>query len=164
MMIKILPRRIAELLGVIDDTKEVMRQVAPYPKALESLVGRISYKSNWKFTLADVDRGQGSEGLTLCCLIETEDSYEEGKYRRVMHYMIPPPAAFDEREWQAWLMDQVILIETHEAMEFFKIDGKRPYAPNHGPGRNPYRIHEKGTFKDAATQFTGEQRKPEAKD
>lgn len=40
--------------------------------------------------------------------------------------------------------------------EFFKIDGKRPYAPHHGPGWNPYAIFDHGSELDARTQFTGD--------
>jgi len=50
----------------------------------------------------------------------------------------------------------LVLVETHEAMEFFKVDKHRPFAPNHGPGRNPYSIHERGSDLDAHTMFTGE--------
>lgn len=66
-----------------------------------------------------------------------------------------PPAAYDRRSWQRWLFDQVLLVEQHEACEFFQVDGRRPYAPNHGPGRNPYTIHELGTAADAETDFRG---------
>jgi hypothetical protein len=31
----------------------------------------------------------------------------------------------------------------------------RPYAPNHGPGRNPYVVHELGLNIDARTSFRG---------
>ena len=132
-----------------------MTQKAPYPEKLASLVSRLSYKEGWRFSLEDIDRGQGSVGLTLCVGVTCPDSYEPGRMRTVMHYMIVPAAAYDERAWMRWLIDQVLLIEQHEACEFFKIDNKRPFSPNHGPGRNPYSIIEKGTLKDAATFFTG---------
>jgi hypothetical protein len=32
----------------------------------------------------------------------------------------------------------------------------RPFAPNHGPGRNPYSVLEVGRVEDAETRFTGE--------
>lgn len=131
---------------------------APYPNELASLVQRIGYKKGWKFTLENVDRGQGSEGLTLCILIKTPDSYNPEYMKLVMHYFIVPAAAYDERAWTRWLLDQILLVEQHEACEFFKIDGDRPFSPNHGPGRNPYSIIEKGNPKDARTMFTGEVR------
>jgi hypothetical protein len=111
-----------------------------------------------------VDRGQGSEGLTLIITVDTVNSYHvaEGERIRVQHYMIVPAAAFDGRSWQRWLFDQVLLVERHEAAEFFRIgrDGwngqRRPYAPSHGPGNDPYMIREIGTVEDVQTSYRGE--------
>lgn len=126
-----------------------MTQEAPYPTALFRLLNSLEYKAGWEWSLERIDRGQGSSGLTLNIIITCADSYNPLHSRRVAHYMIVPAAAYDERAWMRWLLDQFILIEQHEACEFFKIDGKRPYSPNHGPGRNPYSILEKGTLSDA---------------
>lgn len=133
-----------------------MKQVAPDPTPLFTLVEQVSYKTRWQFSLRDVDRGQGSEGLTLCILIATPDSYHPDSLRSVMHYMPVPPAAFDERSWRRWLFEQVLLVERHEACEFFQIGGVRPYAPHHGPGNDPYIIFEHGTDEDVRTSFRGE--------
>lgn len=133
-----------------------MTQTAPYPHALASLLQRLKYKAGWEFRLAHLDRGQGSEGLTLAITVNSIDAYNDDCAIRVVHYMIVPAAAYDERAWMRWLLDQILLVESHEACEFFKVDGRRPYSPNHGPGRNPYSILEKGTLRDAATYFTGE--------
>lgn len=135
-----------------------MTQSAAYPHDLASLVQRLQYKQGWSFSLTHKERGQGCEGLTLSVLVECEDSYNPGMRLNVMHYIIVPAAAYDERAWMRWLLDQILLIESHEACEFFKVDGRRPFSPNHGPGRNPYSILEKGTPIDAATLFTGEVR------
>lgn len=40
-------------------------------------------------------------------------------------------------------------------MEFFVIDGERPYAPNHGPGHDPYTIRETSTDEERRTSFRG---------
>jgi hypothetical protein len=92
-----------------------MRQEAPDPEALHDLVGRLEYRRGWSFALADIDRGQGSAGLTLMITIHTADSYDQDKRRSVVHYMPVPPAAFDVRSWQRWLFEQVLLVERHEA-------------------------------------------------
>lgn len=141
-----------------------MEQAAPYPDALKSLVGRLMYRPGWSFRLGHVDRDEDPEGnvvgrgLTLTITTLGYNSYKpsDGESYRVNHYFIVPAATYDERAWMRWLFDQVVLVETHEAMEFFKIDKRRPFAPNHGPGRNPYSILERGTEKDATTMFTGE--------
>jgi hypothetical protein len=80
-----------------------------------------------------------------------------GETYRVQHSMPVPPAAFDRRSWQRWLLDQVLLVERHEACEFFQIDGKRPYAPLHQPGSDPYMIvAESSTNEERRTNFRGE--------
>lgn len=140
-----------------DDTK-MMNQVAPYPHILASLVKRIKYKSGWTFDLVDMDRGQGSEGLTLRILLSCTDSYHP-EYKdmfRVLHFMLVPPAAFNEQSWRRWLFEQILLVERHEACEFFMLDGLRPYAPHHGPGNDPYIVFEQGTAEEAQTTYLGQ--------
>jgi hypothetical protein len=131
-------------------------QFAPLPGPLHELVDALTYKAGWVFTIEHVDRGQGSEGTTLCILITTPDSYAPERLRRVMHYMPVPPASYDKRSWQRWLLEQILLVERHEACEFFQVDGRRPYAPHHGPGNDPYIIFEHGSDEDVRTSFRGE--------
>jgi hypothetical protein len=133
-------------------------QVAPFPHELADLVATMSYRPGWEFKLVpNLDRGQGSEGLTLIVTSIGYNTYspQNGESYRVQHYMIPPPAAFDRKAWTRWLLEQLLLIEQHETCEFFQIDGNRPFAPNHGPGRDPYVILELGTLEDAETSFRG---------
>lgn len=132
-----------------------MTQTAPMPHELVDLVHALSYKEQWHFALEHLDRGQGSVGLTLIITITTPNSYNTAQTRRVAHYMIVPAAAFDRRSWQRWLLDQILLVERHEACEFFEIGGAKPYAPSHGPGNDPYLIRELGTDDDVRTAFTG---------
>lgn len=137
---------------------DTMRQTAPYPAELAELVQGIYYRPGWRFRLDDIDRGQGSEGLTLVVTTLGYNSYhpEQGETYRVNHYMPVPPAAFDRRSWQRWLLEQCMLVDRHEACEFFQIDGERPYAPSHGPGNDPYLIREVGTELDQRTSFRGD--------
>lgn len=137
------------------DTHDVMAQHAPYPNVLAELVSQLGYKGRWRFELDDLDRGQGSKGLTLVITITTPDSYHPEKMRRVLHYFPVPPAAYDARSWRRWLFGQVLLVERHEACEFFRIGGDRPYAPSHGPGNDPYLIREIGTEEDVQTSWQG---------
>lgn len=139
----------------MDLTRKQAVNEAPWPSVLAEQVDRLTYKRGWTFSLEDVDRGQGSRGLTLCVLINTPDSYHPDQMRNVMHYMPVPPAAFDARSWCRWLFEQVLLVERHEACEFFQIDGERPYAPSHGPGNDPYLVREVGTELDRRTSFRG---------
>jgi len=135
-----------------------MAQRAPYPAVLEDLVSRLSYRPGWTFHLAELDRGQGSRGLTLVITTLGHDSYnpEHGQGYRVNHYMLVPPAAYDERSWRNWLFEQLLLVERHECMEFYRIDGQPVYPPAHGPGNDPYLVLTYGTDLDRRTKFTGE--------
>lgn len=133
-----------------------MAQGAPYPDVLAELVAGLAYKANFEFALIDMHRGQECSGLTLVVTITTPNSYAPTQTRRVAHLMPVPPAAYDRRSWQRWLLEQILLVERHEACEFFEIDGTKPYAPSHGPGNDPYMIREVGTVEDVETAFTGE--------
>ena len=137
-------------------------QEAPYPDALKDLIDALEYRPGWTFSLDTIDRGQGSMGLTLIITTKGYDSYhpEDGERYRVRHYMIVPAASYNRASWQRWLLDQCLLVERHEACEFFKIDGKRPYAPHHGPGNDPYIIFTHGSDVDKRTMYTGEVLKP----
>jgi hypothetical protein len=141
----------------------MMNQTAPYPDILDGLVKATRYRPGWRVRLEDMqrdeDHGRGeSKGLTLVIRTLGYNSYhpDEGENYRVNHYFIVPAATYDERSWRRWLFEQFCLVERHEAMEFFAIDGKRPYAPSHGPGNDPYMVREVGTELDQQTRFTGE--------
>jgi hypothetical protein len=137
---------------------EVMRQEAPYPRELEDLVKQVSYRPGWRIMLTVLDRGQGSEGLTLVITTLGYDSYnpDQGENYRVNHYFPVPPAAYNRRSWQHWLFEQFLAVEQHECMEFFRIGGEVPFAPAHGPGNNPYLVLTYGEDLDRRTKFTGE--------
>lgn len=136
----------------------VMRQEASWPFELEDLVLRTQYRPGWDFwlTKTDYDRGQDSIGLTLIIAAKTINSYDHDISMIVNHLFIVPAASYDRDSWQRWLLEQCLLVERHEACEFFTIDGVKPYAPNHGEGRDPYVIHDYATEKQAATTFRNE--------
>lgn len=133
-------------------------QTAPYPDALEQLVDQLEYRPHWRFSLTDVDRGQGSKGLTFTVVSVGYDSYhpDRGETYGVRHYFPVPPAAYNEENWKRWLLDRLIEVETHEACEFFQVGGDRPFAPHHGPGNDPYTIFHHGSDLDRRTSFRGD--------
>lgn len=133
-----------------------MRQEAPDPTELRDLVAKLIHRPRWQFELDHIDRGQGSIGLTLIIAITEPDAYHPGRLRSVVHYFPVPPAAYDRRSWQRWLLDQCMLVSRHEDCEAFTIDGEKPYAPSHGPGNDPYMVREVGTVEDVETSFRGE--------
>lgn len=157
-----------------DDGMRMMHQKAPFPKELEMLVERLHYRPGWTFALRhDLNRGQGSIGLTFDVMTRGVNSYNpDGPSNYGVHHYFPvPPAAYDKRSWRHWLFEQILLVERHEAMEFFRFehdgdfvgrDGEhhdtyidRPYRPNHGPGHDPYIVSELATDEQRRTSFTG---------
>lgn len=146
----------------VDGRYGSMHQCAPYPTTLAALVAVLTYKPDWEFELVDIVRdpaplGQpNGAGLTLDITITCPDSYHPERMRRVAHYFPVPPATYDERSWRRWLFDCITKVETHEAMEFFTINGEKPYAPSHGPGNDPYMVREVGTELDRRTSYRGE--------
>lgn len=143
-------------MGISID-EENLKQTAPFPHILLDLVTKLAYRPGWRFVLGHIDRGQGSVGLTLDIITKGYDSYhpERGENYGVHHYMIVPAASYNEQSWTRWLFEQILLVERHEACEFFVINEEKPYAPNHGPGWDPYIVTEVTTDTDRRTSFRG---------
>lgn len=137
---------------------ETMTQTAPYPEELADLVAHCRFRPGWRLRLtsSDYDRGQGSVGLTLIITADTVNSYNHDQPIRINHLFVVPAAAYDRRSWRRWLFERCRDVDSHEAAEFFEVDGEKPYAPSHGPGNDPYLIREVGTDLDVRTSFRGE--------
>lgn len=157
-----------------------MRQYAPYPDELADLVKRLRFKPGWTFELADVERdpatshGASAGGLTFTVQTLGYDAYhpERGQHYSVYHHFPVPAATFNRASWQRWLLDCLLRVELHETCEFFHLvtegdfvlaDGstateyeQRPFAPTHGPGDDPYVVHEYASESQRRTRFTGE--------
>ncbi len=135
------------------------RQVGPSDAAavLADVVSRVTYKPGWSFRLEEISRGQGCEGLTLLISGEVRDSFGGGMIE-IVHLMPVPPAAYVESAWRRWILEQILLVEKHEAMEFFRVDGDQPFFPNHDPGKDVYAIIETQSRDEAhapATPWNG---------
>jgi hypothetical protein len=146
----------------VDECAQVlMRQVALFPAELADLVERTRFRPGYEVLLGDLDRGQGCSGLTLMVLTSEMDTYDPDCMRPVWHYFPVPAAAYNRQSWQRWLFERLHEVSKHEDMEWFRIvadDGteRRPLAPNHGPGWDPYLITELATDTDRRTSFRGE--------
>jgi hypothetical protein len=142
------------------------QQTAPYPIELAELVQKLSYRAHegWRVWLDEIDRDRDqlgaviSRGLTLIVRTKGFDSYnpDAGPTYRVNHYFIVPTATYNRDAWQRWLFDQLAKVELHECMEHFVVDRERPFAPLHGPGCDPYTVHQYATDEQRRTRFTGE--------
>jgi hypothetical protein len=83
------------------------------------------------------------------------DAYHPTVPRPVYFYFPVPAATYDESSWRRWLFERILDVERHEAMEHFQIGDKRPYAPIHAPGHDPYIVHEVTTNELRRTSFRG---------
>jgi hypothetical protein len=111
---------------------------------LEQLVSEISYKDGWavhlRYIIRPTEHLAGSEGLTLVITATVPNSVKPGEVAHPEHWFAVPPTSWGRVSWMRWILDCIIQVETHEAMEFFDVAGKRPYFPSHGPGHDPYAI------------------------
>lgn len=98
------------------------------PEQIQNILDRTKYKPGW-----NLESYQGRyEGPHLRIWSETiPDAFTPGAMARFdVHSPIPPMAT--EADLLEWLLWRIIRIESHEAREFFQIDGK-PFADPHGP-------------------------------
>jgi len=110
------------------------------PAHLPGLVNNIAYKPGWEFRLVQEFEKDGAGGLQLQITSDTENSFDFSKRMRVCHSFLVPPASWNRDVWAAWIFDRVRDVETHEAGEFFRINGVREFAPHHSNGEDPYRV------------------------
>lgn len=123
-------------------------QIGPPGSAdlLQEVVESVTYKPGWTLALKEMYRhGEhlgGGTGTTLSVRLECEDSTKPGEKVGLHHLFAVPPAAYNRQTWERWVLDCIIQVETHEALEFFRVDGWAPYFPPHGfaNGHNPYVI------------------------
>jgi hypothetical protein len=120
------------------------------PPGLRDLVKSITYKPGWQFWLVDETEEDGSGGLQFQVVSDTENSFDFGSRIRVRHSFLVPAASYNRDVWAAWLFDRVRDVETHEAGEFFRLDGVREFAPHHGNGEDPYRVWHVSDWSTAA--------------
>lgn len=127
--------QVKEVLSL--DTEATQR--FPYPTALAEVIQTLDFqKKNWEFSLDHVERDDGAaSGLTLLILVTTKDFYRDWP-RRTRHEFIVPAATYNRETWAQWVLECIWAVDRHESSEAFVLDGKRPFAPRHGPGFNPY--------------------------
>lgn len=119
------------------------------PPGLSELVESITYKPGWLVWLDDEIEDDGSGGLALNIVSDTENSLRPDKRIRVRHRFLVPPASYNRDTWAAWIFDRYRDVESHEAGEFFQINGLREFAPHHSNGEDPYRVWHIGDWATA---------------
>lgn len=119
---------------------------------LRALVAHAKCKPGWSFRL----REEG-EALRLIIRVSGYDSAYPDELRpfTVDHCQPVPQATYNEKTWKRWLFEMCRRVENHELGEWFRIGDEQPYAPLHGPGEDPYTVHEFREGADALTTQDG---------
>lgn len=117
---------------------------------LKELVPRVTYKPDWAIRLGHEVADDGAGGWHLFITSSTANSLDPSRTIRVRHGFLVPAASYNRDSWAAWIFDRLRDVETHEAGEFFQIDGLREFAPHHSNGENPYLVWHIGDYATAS--------------
>ena len=138
-------------------THELIR---PNAMKIRRIIETLVYKKGWDFALTDDVPTKFSISL------ETEDSLKRWpttsdadrhelpyEYTRdlyimpssepfwVRHVFDIPPYDLSVEELERYILDRIMDIDRHEAMEAFKINGVAPFFPDHSDVSKLYSIH-----------------------
>jgi hypothetical protein len=98
---------------------------------MNHLIYRFVYK-DWAFSVTDTLW----EGPWLRIVAKLPDAYHPGETLDIgVDSPIPYPLIETEEDFWKYLMWRIWIIESHEAREFFTVDGEKIFDP-HAPGAN----------------------------
>lgn len=117
---------------------------------LIDIVQCVQCKPGWRFELVDED-----DSKRLVITVQGHDSYHPENRLTVSHFFPVPIATYNEKTWRRWIFEMCRRVENHELGEWFRVGGIRPFAPLHGPGEDPYTVHEFRPETDAQTVQDG---------
>lgn len=117
---------------------------------LRKVVSEAKCKPGWVFRLMDEEGA-----LRLVIQITGRDNYQHERRFTVNHYHPVPHTTYNEQSWRRWVFEQCLRTMNHELGEALNFNGIRPFAPMHGPGEDPYTVHEIRPEKDALTTQDG---------
>jgi hypothetical protein len=104
---------------------------------LRDLVAKVTCKRGWGFRLFNENGA-----LRLVIAVTGPDAANVGHDITISHFFPVPTATYNEKTWRRWMFERCRGVENHELGEWFRVDGERPFAPLHGPGEDPYIVHE----------------------
>lgn len=118
---------------------------------LARVVSEAKCKPGWSFRLHDEDGA-----LRLVIRIEGINNYDHDMPFTVDHYHPVPITTYNEKTWRRWIFEQCLRTMNHEIGESLRFgDDERPFVPMHGPGEDPYTVHEWRPESDARTTQRG---------
>lgn len=120
---------------------------------LNKIVLETSCKPGWTFFLTNDGEGHAE----LIIQIQGRNNYDHTKPFTVNHVHPVPYTTYNEKSWRRWIFDQCIRTMNHEIGESLRFgpNEERPFAPMHGPGEDPYTVHEWRPESDALTTQDG---------
>jgi len=122
---------------------------------LANLVTQAQCLPGWSFRLKDEDGA-----LRLVITVDGADSANPKRGIRIAHYHSVPTATYNEATWRRWIFEQCRRVMNHEIGEWLRFGNARPFLPLHGPGEDPYTVHEFRPAVDALTTQDGSLREP----
>lgn len=124
---------------------------------LAGIVEHVRCKPGWSFRLVDEDGA-----LRLVIRVSGYDSSRPSERisMSVNHFQPVPMTTYNKKTWRRWIFEMCRRVENHELGEWFRIGDERPFAPLHGPGEDPYTVHEFRPEADALTTQDGSMREP----
>jgi hypothetical protein len=122
---------------------------------LAKIVSETKCKPGWSFSLRDED---GAKRLFI--QIAGVNNYDHSKKFTVNHVHPVPVCTYNEKSWRRWIFEQCLRTMNHELGESLRFgpDEVRPFVPMHGPGEDPYTVHEWRPETDALTTQDGSMR------
>ena len=121
---------------------------------LRDLIDQVTCKPDWSFRWLPAFRGEGPRMEILVLGPDSSLPHPQPTIG-IRHSFLAPIATYSREAWRRWIFERCREVETHELGEWFKIDGERPFPPLHGPGENPYEVHEFRPEVDARTLQRG---------
>lgn len=124
---------------------------------LEKVVRQVQCLPGWHFRLKEEDGA-----VRLVIRVAGYDSAIPAELRpyTVDHFFPAPQAEYNEKSWRRWVFECCRRVMNHEIGEWMRFGAERPFAPMHGPGEDPYTVHEIRTEIDALTTQDGSIREP----
>ncbi len=122
---------------------------------LRALVAEVQGPKAWSFRIADEDGA-----LWLVITIEGHNNYAPKQPFIVSHFHPVPITTYNKKTWRRWIFEQCRRTMNHELGETVRWGEDRPFAPLHGPGEDPYTVHEFRDEVDARTIQDGSIRPP----
>ena len=118
---------------------------------LKEVVETLKGPPNWCYHLEQNEY----DVLHLVIILNTVSNYDPEKPFAVGHWRPVPIATYNKKTWQRWIYEESIRVMHHELGEGLVFDGKRPFAPCHGPGWCPYHVHDNVTDEERRTMQDG---------